>query len=63
MGCGNSKGEGAGSPETDIRFEHTGVFDVDRFFDKVKNLMDSLKEATAPYEEALAKFYDATDFY
>lgn len=63
MGCGGSKGDSSGGGETEIEFDNTSVYDVDRFFDKVKNLMDSYKEATKPYEDALTELEDATEFY
>ncbi len=63
MGCGASKGKEQKETVEEISFKNTNVYEVDEFFRKVKELLDSFKEVTAPLEESRDDFYDTTEFY
>lgn len=39
------------------------MYEIDEFFRKVKELLDSFKECTVPLDEAKDDFYDTTKFY
>lgn len=63
MGCGASKGEAKKETVEEFNFKNIGVYEMDEFFNKVKNLLDSFKECTGPLDEAITDFYDTTKFY
>ncbi len=63
MGCGASKGKEESNTTQDLSFKYLGVYEVDEFFRKVKNLVDAFKDATAPYDEARDDLYDSSKFY
>jgi len=64
MGCGASKGsEEKNTKETKIDFKHLNVWEMDRFFDQVKELLESVEKLMKPYNEARDTFYEATKFY
>lgn len=63
MGCGASKGKEEGNTVEEINFKYMGVYEADEFFRKVKELLDSMKEVTAPLDESKDDFFDTTEFY
>jgi len=44
-------------------FKRLDVWEVDRFFDEVKELLEAFKKCTAPYDESRDTFYEATKFF
>lgn len=52
MGCGASKGKADAEPDvTELNFKPIGVDSLDAFFDKCKEVLDSIKDITGPLGE------------
>lgn len=65
MGCGASKGKSdtEAAAVTELTFKKTDLPDLDSFFDKAKEFLDSIAELTGPLSEEKDKFFDVTGFF
>lgn len=65
MGCGGEKGqaEKQTAAVTEITFKQCDLRDMDLFFDKAKEFLDSIPDITGPLGVEKEKFFDATGFY
>jgi len=63
MGCGESKGKSSeGSGADAIKFKTTGVYDLDQFFNRCTDLVESFKGITDPVRQEKEKFFEESGF-